>query len=463
MTNYPPLAPAAGAARRLALAVLGLLLLASCGTNRSPAGLRPDPAPSFGGLLGVELRPVDDGLLGPTTYDLPIVANTWVESELDFLLNERRHVIASWIRSGDYYAEFVREIFRAEGIPTDLYHLGMIESGYTPVARSRAGAVGMWQFMPAASQDMGLRVDDAVDERLDPVRSTRAAARYLRTLHRIHGDWALAVAAYNAGPGRISRSLERFGARDFWDLARRGDLAAETRQYVPRLYAVTIIGRDRERFGFESPAAAAQGFAFDSVHVDRSLPLADLAVIGGFEHDALATLNPHLVRGVTPAGGYWLWVPAGAGSRMQRAYLAFSVGGTGRDRLAQRDGGEVADESDGIDVAGDGIHRVRSGETLWALARQYGVSIVDLQDANGITGSVIVPGQRLRIPAMASDGNRDGEVAIEQSGPIEHVVEAGDTLWGIAERYGSSVEAIERLNGLGVRPILPGQRLAVPR
>ncbi len=267
------------------------------------------------GLVGREL-------LGSATYDLPVVANLWVATELDFLVTQRHDVVARWLERGDRYSAFVQETFAAAGIPRDLHHLAMVESGYQPTVRSHAGAVGMWQFMSATGRGMGLRIDDQVDERMDPVRSTRAAARHLRQLHGdFGGDWALAAAAYNAGGGRISRGLASYGASDFWDLASRGNLAQETRRYVPRLYAVTIIAKDPARFGYARPAGAVRRFEFDSIQVDLPTPLPVLARIGSLLLGDLSELNPHLVRGVVPAF-YWLWVPRGSGSALQQAYAS---------------------------------------------------------------------------------------------------------------------------------------------
>ncbi|MQA91347.1 MAG: LysM peptidoglycan-binding domain-containing protein [Gemmatimonas sp.] len=424
------------------LLVLSMLvpILASCvSTTAVSSGTRAISAPAPGGsgvdLLGIELRPTSPELLGPAVYDLPIEANTWVESEMQFLLTERREVVGNWMQRGSFYADFVRQVFREEGVPTDLYYLAMIESGYVSVARSRSGAVGIWQFMPATSRESGLRVDEAVDERVDPVRSTRAAARYLRWLHGIHGDWELAVAAYNAGTGRISRGLEKYRAVDFWDLARRGDLAAETRRYLPRLYAMTIIGQDPRRFGFEPPSVG--GFSFDSLHVERSIRLDDLARATGLDPARVTELNPHLLRGTTPAGGYWVWVPAGQGQQAQRSYVAYAA------RLPRE----------------EATHTVRRGDTLSGLARQYRTTAERIREVNGLTGSLIRSGQPLRIPQGGGSAGNPSQRATR----IEHLVQPGDTLWALARRYGTTVESIAATNGIGNRPIVPGQRLIIGR
>ncbi len=495
------------------------------------APARPGPTPPAAPIWQPEPESLDESpdiiaaritipkrnILEGVEHDLPLEVNSWVEAEFDFLVNERREVIGRWLERGAFYEEFIKEELRRQEIPTDLFQLAMIESGFVPTARSRAGAVGMWQFMPATGRAMGLRIDNEVDERMDPVRSTRAAVRHLRDLKRSMGSWALAAAAYNAGPGRINRSMRAFDASNFWELAERGDLADETKHYVPRLYAMTVISRTRGRYGFA--AESPERFAFDSIHVDLATPLPVLASMAEVDPDVLVRLNPHLVRGVTPAGGYWVWVPRGQGTELQRRYLASDFrkqNGLGTyvvkpgdflGRIASRAGMKMAEVRElnsgvsfdplqiGVELrmprtaveklerhasdarmaqaaaetktvasaapASEGeessVHQVRSGETLWQIARDHGTTVEALQRANSLSGATIRPGMRLTLPA--DEAAADAEAAVTVA---EHVVEGGDTLWGIARRYGTSVDALRQANELGERPIRPGERLTVP-
>lgn len=402
---------------RLVISVLCLGILAAC-VRATPAPVERRPVPrSVPPRL--ELPPpleqpslpprstpavsVNRHLLGDVQYNLPVEANSWVESEINFLVNERRDVVERWMQRGDYYRDFVYQVFEEYGLPTDLYHLALIESGFLPAARSSSGAVGVWQFMAPTAGDVGLRIDRTVDERMDPVRSTRAAARHLRGLYRVLDDWALSAAAYNAGGGRITRGLAAVSAVDFWDLSLRGDLSQETRDYVPRLYAMTIIGRDRERFGFQ-PRADIPPFAFDSIFVDYSIPLEEIAKLGTSSLDELNRLNPHLLRGVTPSGGYWLWVPAGEGQRMQIAYFAAGF------------------DSD----FGVARYTVRRGDTLGDLAARSGVSSARIRELNPsinfdrlLAGAVIdLPqGGVDRIAARASGDDRPATTAPRPAAP----------------------------------------------
>jgi len=519
--------------KRAPATLVGALLAFSACSPARPA--RTSPAPSapvasiitlpepdlLGDAIELDTKVVAPrrDILGSASYDLPVQGNSWVEAELDFLVEERREVIGRWLSRGDFYGAFIQDVFRDGGVPTDLFHLAAIESGFVPTAKSSAGAVGFWQFMPGTARALGLRVDTIVDERMDPVRSTRAAARHLRDLRRELGDWSLAAAAYNAGSGRITRGMRSYAAADFWDLAQRGDLAAETKRYVPRLYAVTIIGRDRERFGLPRPSSA--GFAFDSILVEYATPLSEIAKLGSTSAEQLAQLNPHLVGRSTPAGGYWVWVPAGRGAALQRAWLAsdfrkeqgygsYSVrkGDTlgklaeltemraarirelnpdvdfdnlqideklrlpfrSAQALSSRPVRREAEEEPRSAAREDGpVHTVRSGETLSEIARDNEVTVAELQRANDLEGTSIRAGQELRIPTAAasrsaSSSPKKAEEKAEEKAPEtkEHVVKSGDSLWTIAQHYRSSVNAIQTANRLGDRPIQPGQKLTIP-
>ncbi|HEX6037096.1 LysM peptidoglycan-binding domain-containing protein [Longimicrobium sp.] len=359
--------------------IAGLFVLvsaAACGPGRAPVRTTPapepappvaPPAPPIEEITPIEqaaptstsAAPIGADLLGGAAYDLPMEANLSVRNELEFLVYQRHDVVGSWLRNAAPYHEFVREVFASYGVPRDLSHLGMIESGYRPTVRSHAGAVGMWQFMPATGRGMGLRIDSLVDERMDPVRSTHAAARHLRDLHRrFRGDWSLAAAAYNAGEGRINRGLGRFNASNFWDLANRGDLAQETRRYVPRLYATTIIAKDPVRFGFPAPGIVRR-FAYDSVRVDLATPLSVLAQVGNLPVNELTEMNPHIYRQVAPRN-YWVWVPAGQGGALQQAFAA--------SEFRQR--------------GGFGTYRVREGESLGQLATLSGLTTEQIRSLN---------------------------------------------------------------------------------
>jgi membrane-bound lytic murein transglycosylase D len=380
--------------------IAGLLLLAlsaACSPGRQPVASGPAPAPrpveAPPAPVLETVTPVDEGLelrgaptlvgadlLGNKQYDLPVVPNEWVRMELEFLVYQRHAVVGGWLRAADRYDEWVRDVFASYGIPRDLHHLGMIESGYRATVRSHAGAVGMWQFMPATGRGMGLRIDTLVDERMDPIRATHAAARHLRYLHRrMRGDWALAAAAYNAGEGRINRALGRYGATDFWDVAVRGNLAQETRRYVPRLYAVTIIAKDPVRFGYPAPDSAGRRFAYDSMRVDLPTPLSVLAQVGNLPVAELTDLNPHLFRQIAPRN-YWVWVPLGQGAPLQQAFAT--------SEFRQR--------------GGFGVYRVREGESLARLAELSGVP-ADRIRAMNLSANLdnMRAGDRLRLYADA--------------------------------------------------------------
>src|SRR5438445_6286014 len=284
-----------------------------------------------------------------------VALNEDVRYFLDRFTGSRREVVELWMgRSGRYLA-MIREVFRSQGLPMDLAFTAMIESGFNPRAVSRVGAKGLWQFMAPTARRYGLRVDRWVDERLDPEKSTVAAASYLRDLHAMFGSWELAKAAYNAGEMKVIRAMKALKTRDFWDLTRGSVLREDTKNFVPAIQAATLIGREPERYGFV--AAFAEPLAYEQAPVPAVTTLKHVAALAGISADELEELNPELRLKQTPPGGaYLLKFPSGGAQRFTEARLR------GRG-LASHARPGVSD-----------VHVVKPRETMRGIARRYGLS-----------------------------------------------------------------------------------------
>jgi membrane-bound lytic murein transglycosylase D len=312
----------------------------------------------------------------PPSYSIPI--NQQVQFFLDRFTRERRQVVDKWFGRAGRYMEMIRDTLRDHGLPEDLAFVAMIESGFNPVAVSRAGAKGLWQFMAGTARRYGLRVDQWVDERLDPEKSTLAAAAYLRDLYAQFGSWSLAQAAYNAGEMKVLRAIRSVGSKDFWALSRTGFLRQETKEFVPQIHAATVIGQDPSRYGFG--VREHEPTEVDFVSVPSATPLTSIATASGVSTETLRSLNPVLVKGVTPPGGlYRLRVPSGMGASIHAALVERKS--TDRTTLAP--------------VRAD-VHVVRSRDTVSGIAKQYGISVADVRRWNNLpTGDRIRPGDRL--------------------------------------------------------------------
>jgi membrane-bound lytic murein transglycosylase D len=332
------------------------------------------------------------GALGvtPLASEFPeylVVSNDRIHYFLERFTGVRREVIGRWLERSSRYLGMIRDILRKHGLPEDLAFTAMIESGFDPVAVSRAGAKGLWQFMARTARNYGLRVDQWVDERLDPEKSTVAAAAYLRDLHNQFGSWFLAQAAYNAGGVTVARAIRLTRTNDFWELARSRHLRDETKDFVPAIQAMTLIGRDPDRYGFEiNPSDPPR---FETVRVPPRTDLRRLSRTARVSLETLNSLNPDLWRHVTPPGGFWdLKVPEGSKDGVRQALLAGKAGGTR-----------------GTATRGKTVHIVRRNETVSGIATQYGVSVKDIVRWNKLPAQDrIRPGDRIRIarrPAVA--------------------------------------------------------------
>ncbi len=392
---------------------------------------------------------------GPT-YDLNVTSfadQTRVRYYQEYFLGVARERFSIWLGRMPRYEGMIRERFRAAGIPEDLVYLALIESGYSNTAVSRANAVGMWQFIASTARRYGLTVDTWVDERRDPFKATDAAARHLADLYQQFGSWYLAAAAYNGGPGRVTRGIQRLQSHPdsitdetFFDLSARRYLRLETRDYVPKLIAAALVAKDPLRSGFDSIPALAP-LAFDEITVPDQTGLDVLAELADTSARALMELNPHYIRGVTPPGKTSIVrVPRGAGSVVAQRYADLPP----NERVNFVE------------------HVVRRGETLSEIAQRYHVTVSLIRAANNnVDPKRLKIGRRLVIPVSAAARNRAASgKAPAPTPPVpgarSHSVRSGDSLWSIAQRYGVRVDDLLRWNGLDRNAVIKvGQQIAV--
>jgi membrane-bound lytic murein transglycosylase D len=351
-----------------------------------------------------------------------------------FSVDMKDSIQASLIRSGKFKT-LIDKALEAEKLPKGLAYLPVIESAYLPTLTSRAGAHGIWQFMPDTAREYGLRVDWWVDERADPERSTMAAARYLRDLYRMFDDWSLALAAYNCGPGRVKRTLEDAGATTFWELLDSGLLPKETRGYVPTFFATLRIASDPETYGFQ----LGKPFDFDGKRVEVRGPvsLAYIAEAIGADEDLLQEMNPSLRRGVVPPGRAAIRVPAKhAETLIARA-----------DTLRQEDA-----------YVKYCAFKLRDGDSIKRLARRIGAKPETILAMNNLDADDrLNAGDSIYLPVRARE-----LTALLSRGEDYYAVRKGDTLFSIAKKNGLSVDELRDLNDLSRNARLHvGQQLRV--
>jgi membrane-bound lytic murein transglycosylase D len=377
-------------------------------------------------------------------YDIPIDVNEAVASYVRFfqLPLVRPHYV-KYLGRGHRYIPRYQQIMREEGVPEDTVFLAMIESGFANYATSRAKAVGPWQFIAPTGRLFGLQQDFWVDERRDPEKSARAAARFLKQLYRETGDWRLAWAGYNAGLGTVRRAQAR-GYPDYWSMAAakgRRALRAETKGYVPKLMAAAIIARHPEAFGFRPEEIEPERWPdVEEVTIPDAAPLVLIAAAAGVGEAELVDLNPELRRAITPPRPYQLKIPAAAAATFAANWPTMRS----KVRVAVFEG-----------------HVVRRGETLSGIASRYGVSLEGILALNpGLKPRALRPGTELVIPRLASQARAQAarpapappaaadSVAGETRAGVWKV-KPGDTLWSISRNTGLPLGELCRLNGIG--------------
>jgi len=379
-----------------------------------------------------------DSLLPPS--DFPLMLNSTIEKFLEAMVSsgEFHNRIETGLSRAGTYLPMIRPRFAAAGLPQDLSYLPLIESAFSLKAYSRARAHGMWQFISSTGRHYGLDVGSLIDERRDPELSTDAAVAYLSDLYDQFNDWYLALAAYNSGSGNVRRAIRRSGSRDFWVLRRY--LPRETRNYVPAFIASVIVAKRPEKYGFSPPVD--KPWKFETIEVPDALDLQFLSKESGIPLDELRDLNPAIRRDLTPARSTTtLRLPPGTTMSAEAA-----LSSTPRDQWAPRM-----------------IHTVRSGDSLYVIARKYGSSVSAIRQANGLRGSLIKPGQNLIVPRFGTEMKAASNQPQRSADGGVYIVQRNDTLWDIATGFSVSVDVLCATNGLSRRDLIrPGQRLNIP-
>jgi membrane-bound lytic murein transglycosylase D len=465
-----------------------------------------------------------NALADAVTWDIDVAtynSHDRVQYYLDFFQDHGRDRMGIWLTRLPRYEAMIRERLQREGLPGDLVYLALIESGFSNTATSRAKAVGMWQFMKRTAKGYGLRVDSWVDERRDPYKATDAAVRHLADLNRRFGSLYLAAAAYNAGSGKVSRGLIRLPEEEndstnsdatFFRLYDTKLLRRETKDYVPKLIAAALIAKQPRRYGFRT--GPAESAAYDSIVVPDMTGLDVIARLADTTVAAIRELNPQYLRLATPPSSRSVVrLPLGRGEATVAAYAVLpprqrvtfiehfmargeTLGGIARRyrvsqavliaanpklnsrriRIGQRivvpTGGlpstKVARRmAEPVVAAGTNtgaFHRVRRGETISEIADEYGVTQRELRTWNALDsrGRIRI-GQRLRVVSPDAPRTPPPSVVPDDAGIRTHVVQRGETLEGLAKRYGVSIQALRKANGLADRATLKaGLALRIP-
>ncbi len=381
------------------------------------------------------------GSAAQVQYDLPIVMNDRVRSSLVYFQTRARGAFTRYLSRIKRYEWLYEENFAKHGVPRDLKYLSLVESGFNPHAYSWARAMGLWQFIASTGRLYGLQRNWWVDERKDPIKATDAACRFLKELYQQFGDWELAMAAYNGGPGRISRTTNKQGTRDFWKLR----LRQQTMDYVPLIYAAAMICKDPARYGFND-IVFEPPVRWDTVTINKSLDLREIARTVGCSLEELKELNPELLRNSTPpkTRGYVLKVPVGKSEQFWASYESMD---SPKETQSVR-------------------HTIRRGETVGTIATKYGVSQYALLEANNMSrSSQIIAGKELIVPVpldrYTGSGPADRSQYLASNNVYE--IQAGDNLWDIAKSFGTTVDAIRRINYLDRgASIYVGEKLRIP-
>lgn len=436
---------------------------------------------------------------------IPLQYNSIVQSFVDYFIYKKPSFTKTMLERKNFYFPIFEKYLAKYNMPDELKYLSMLESGLNPKAISHAKAVGLWQFMKPTGKDFGLKVDEYVDDRMDIEKSTEAACKYFRQLYNIFGDWELVLASYNTGPGNLRRAIRRAGnITNYWQL--HPYLHKDTRAYVPQFTAIMYMMNHAHEYGI-LPEEIMEPVAVEKVIIDGYLDLETFSNMSGISIDDIQKHNPSILKGVLPSHsrGFELKIPvenyayfeANRQAILDSAQLQNGVSvmlasskdvlengviiiGGGSARAASNDENDN-DENEKPEKAEDEIKKIRKvkkkiytvkrGDVLNRIAEKYDVDTYDLKVWNHLKSSKIMLGQKLVIFDDVEEvvevertikEERRSKKTIDRTKPKYHVVQRGDTLWSISQRYGGiSVEKIKKINGLRTNAVKKGQKLKI--
>lgn len=389
--------------------------------------------------------------------DIPITINSKVEYFLNVFQTSGRGWFGKWLSRSERYLPMMKEVLRKNSLPEDLVYLAMIESGFSPYANSPANAVGPWQFIAGTGKRYSLRIDQWVDERRDPLKSTVAAAMYLKELYSLFNkNWYLAAAGYNAGENKILRAIDMYNSTDFWELAEGSYLKRETKDYVPKLLAAAIVAKDPAKYGF-ADVAYLPPIEFDTVAIPSRTDLDLVARLTGVTYETIKELNPALRKWCTPPGyaQYELNIPKGTKRNFLDAYQRIPVEERYTERVVYT------------------RYRAKKGDSLASIARRFGTDPQDISAINDLKNSRELRGKLLNVPM---NPNCFPSVVARSDSPTEkknknnkqlvqyYTIKHGDTLTSVARRFNVTTKIIAVWNNLKPKGILmPGEKIIVAK
>ena len=407
-------------------------------------------------------------------YDLPTVMelsfNPVVRTYIEMYTNRRRDLVSYMLTLGDYYYPMFEEALDRYGLPLELKYLPVIESALNPIAVSRMGATGLWQFMLRTGRQYKLEVNSLVDERRDPYKSTDAAAQYLRDLYQIYEDWNLVIAAYNCGPGNVNKAIARSGGRrDYWDIYY--NLPRETRGYVPAFIAANYVMNYNDEHRICPQETSNELIALDTVHVDREVHFQQISAVLEIPIESIRRYNPQFKRDLIPGNHkpYALVLP----TKEMYAFISHkdeivnhnrSIYMTNRMQTLTNLNDESALSGNVLNT----YYRIKKGDTLGAIARRNGTTVGRLQRMNGMRSTKLSIGKRIIVkqivkPVEVQEDNQDDK-SNASAGEVENTyyrVKRGDTLGAIARRNGTTVAQLQRMNSMNSSKIAIGKNIVV--